>query len=649
VKALVIPNPRLYGIAAVLSATIVIGALGMPASAAAQPSPTADPDVYVTNGSTTASGATILNDGHIDIASLVEGGQLATKVKDTSIGSEAVWRETGRTVLQLLPESLTTVPADPAFAFLGDPGSPLWQVTQTQQDGLLWPGWSTEALPLSATSGGVSWTLGAVEGYPDDTGAPSTVGAFSLYESGTFGAPSVLLDSTDPARSTFVIPRNVHAHGAWSFTAEGVYCLSFGRTAQANDGTVMHDDFVLTMAVGNVPVRTIDPGRCFDRRPVVPPVPGDIPVPVPGDPTLPPVPVDPTVPAVPSVPTGPPVVAVPDNPALPGIVPPLTETPPVPPAADPEPAPASRSVAATQCVAGATILSSGHVDYASRIVNGKLESLIKDGTTQTAAWREPSGTVVWLKPSARVTLPVNYGAIGPAGSAVWQVPQTQNTDLVWLGWNSEELSAATTASPVSWTLNSVSGPGSLKVFLQGSFGEVKSVVFDNGGTHAIALGKHVHGNWAFSAEGVYRLSFTQSVTLAGGATSSDTETLTIAVGNVDPASAIAGAGAGCGAIGSAALGSSAAPAVDAAALAAVAAAAQAQAAAAAPTERERPSKPSARSVTPTAANATATVPGTESVQLLLLVLGGLLLVGAVGGGALWLRHTRSGTAAPAGE
>jgi len=659
-KVPVIPTSRLHGIAAVLSATILIGGLAIPGQVNARASVPAGSDVYVPNGSATASGATILNDGHIDIASLIEGGQLTTKVKDTSIGSEAVWREPGETVLQLLPESLTAVPADPAFAFLGAPGSPLWQVTQTQQDGLLWPGWSTEAVPLSATRGGVSWTLGAVEGYPDDTGAPSTVGEFSLYEAGTFGAPNVLFDSADSARSTFVIPRNVHAHGAWSFTAEGVYCLSFGRTAVASDGTVMHDDFVLTMAVGNVPVRTIDPARCFDRTPLLPPVPGDPSLPVPEDPTLPPVPADPSVPTIPadpavppaptapSVPVIPPAEAAPDDPAVPDVVPPVTETPPAPPAAGPEPVPASTSVAATQCVAGATILSSGHVDYASRIVDGKLESLIKDGTSQTTAWREPSATVVWLKPSARVTLPANYGAIGPAGSTVWQVPQTQNVDLVWLGWNSEELSPATTASPVSWTLDSVAGPGSLKVFLQGSFGEVKTVVFDNGGAHNIALGKHVHGNWAFSAEGVYRLTFTQTVTLAGGAVSTDTETLTVAVGNVDPKSAITGTGSGCGAISSSKLGSSAA-ATDAAAAAALAAAAQAQAAAAVPTERERPSTPSARTVTPAAAGSATTDADTGSVQVLLVVLGGLLLLGAAGGGALWLRHSRAGKAPASGE
>ena len=618
-------------IAAVIAGTLFVGSLG----ATADPAPVAAPgrdDIYVANASLTTSGATILNDGHVDIASLIEADALVTKVKDTSEGSQPVWREPEQTVLQLLPESKTVVPSDPAFGFLGEPGSPVWQVTQTQQDHLLWPGWSTEALAPSATSGGVAWTLTSVEGYPDATGSPSAVGDFALYELGTFGAATVLFDSTDPKRSSFTIPKNVHAHGTWSFTAEGAYCMSFARSAQSPSGAALSDDFVIAVAVGAVAVRAIDPAKCFSR-----------PEPDPSTPTVPEVPT-PETPGTPETPETPDIPETPDTPEAP-VVP---ETPPVPPAppVPPVPAPASTTVAASQCVAGATILSSGHVDYASRIVNGKLESLIKDGTTQTTAWREPSGTVVWLKPTSKVVLPPGYGAIGAAGTAVWQVPQTQNADLVWLGWNSEELSAAQVTGPVSWTLDSVSGPGAVKVYLQGSFGEVKEVVFDGGGTHSIALGKHVHGNWAFAAEGVYRLGFTQTVTLAGGARSSDTETLTVAVGAIDPRTAISRA-SGCGAI--AAGAPTPAAAADADVLAALAAAqAAAQAAAVVPDagERERPSKPGSRAAASVERPASSTTAAGGPVQILLFVLGGLLVLGAAGGAVLWSRGRGPAAAVP---
>ena len=45
---------------------------------------------------------------------------------------------------------------------------------------------------------------------------------------------------------------------------------------------------------------------------------------------------------------------------------------------------------------------------------------------------------------------------------------------------------------------------------------------------------HRHNYWAFSAEGVYRLTFEMSGTLASGQQVSDRQVLTVAVGNIDP-------------------------------------------------------------------------------------------------------------------
>jgi putative ABC transporter-associated repeat protein len=153
--------------------------------------------------------------------------------------------------------------------------------------------------------------------------------------------------------------------------------------------------------------------------------------------------------------------------------------------------------------------------------------------------------VLWLKPSARLTLPAGMGQIGRAGAPVWLIPQTQNPDLIWLGWSTEGLNSANAIGPVSWRLTKAEGPGQVSVYLSGAFGGVQEVVFP-GSAYDIDLGVHAHANWAFTAPGVYRLTMTQQVTLANGARSSDTETLTVAVGDVDPAAA-APEGAGCGA------------------------------------------------------------------------------------------------------
>ncbi len=80
-------------------------------------------DVYVQNGATNRAGATVLNDGHVDVASRLRAGTLDTVVKDTTASSKPTWRDLRGTVLQLLPESKATVPT--GYDFLGKAGSPV--------------------------------------------------------------------------------------------------------------------------------------------------------------------------------------------------------------------------------------------------------------------------------------------------------------------------------------------------------------------------------------------------------------------------------------------------------------------------------------------------------------------------------------------
>ena len=235
-----------------------------------------DADVFVPNESLTDSGAVILNDGHVDIASKVHGDTLETWVKDTtetstpryhplsgshSMDSDERDEETNNgngTVFQVLPQAETTVPDSPAYSFLGDPGDPVWQVTQTQQTDLdlLWPGWSTEEIPLDATQTGVKWTLDKATG----------PGKFSLAttDADQIGKVDVLFntgDGVDDADS-FEIAKNSHVHGTWSFTAQGSYCLGFTRSTTLADGTAASDAFTLAVAVGRVAVKKVDPSAC---------------------------------------------------------------------------------------------------------------------------------------------------------------------------------------------------------------------------------------------------------------------------------------------------------------------------------------------------------------------------------------------------
>ncbi|WP_374699907.1 choice-of-anchor M domain-containing protein [Microbacterium sp. B24] len=216
---------------------------------------------------------------------------------------------------------------------------------------------------------------------------------------------------------------------------------------------------------------------------------------------------------------------------------------------------------------------------------------------------------------------------------MWQVPQTQNPDLIWLGWNTEAVSRANAAGPVDWSLDGVAGPGRVTVYTSGVFGGVQNVVLDGAGSSSrIPLGVHAHANWAFSEEGVYRLRMTQTVTLASGERSSDTATLTIAVGDVDPAQAVSG-GSGCGVVSAAVLTSDDAEAARRAAEQATAEAAAAAAAASG-------SAGTARVVGPEAVRAPQTEAAASPVPVLLGVLGALLLAAGLGAGILAVRRRR---------
>ncbi|MGO1316687.1 MAG: TIGR03773 family transporter-associated surface protein [Cellulomonadaceae bacterium] len=617
--------------------------------------PEEDIEWEVPNGSNTKSGARIINDGHVDVASVLSGRTLDTKIKDDTTGTGSPdYLDPEKTVLQVTPFAQTTV-TSAAQGFIADVGDTVWQVNETPQDGLLWPGWSTERVPLNATTNGVNWKLNAVDG-------PGEVAVFAN------GAERVYFNTKDgiTAADQFEIPKNTHTHANWTFTAEGVYCMAWERSTTLTNGNRVMDSFVTAFAVGEVNVRDIDPAKCFTE-----------PAGKPGDDERGQSPTNLTdgnagevqvlggengftsgqlvtvqvgreyvgewvsmwigtewmgwayvgesgaaqarIPV--GVQPGGHRLAVMDRDgALIGwdslnIV--RAKTPGSGGTPAPDGRPAAQQVAAEQCVAGATILSAGHIDYSSRIVGGKLESLIGDDTSGTKVYREPSGTILWLKPESRK-------------GGVWQVPQTQNPNLIWLGWSTEALHRGNARGSVQWTIDSISGPGTLTVYTSGVFGGVQETVFANGGSKSIGLGVHAHANWDFSAEGIYRITSTQTITLANGQRSSDTETLTIAVGNVDPASAAAETGgSGCGVVSNAMLLDD----EDADKAAQAAAQAKAEAAKAA---RDR--LPGGESGTLGITNPFTALTDGDPVPLLLSILASLLSAGAVGSGVMWWRR-----------
>jgi surface-anchored protein len=125
----------------------------------------------------------------------------------------------------------------------------------------------------------------------------------------------------------------------------------------------------------------------------------------------------------------------------------------------------------------------------------------------------------------------------PEGNDVWILPQTQQSNLLFLGNSSETIPPGTFASyvesdprlpPVAapWiklSLEAVRGPGHFSVWNNDSFGNpivwaASSDGITGGDSLFIVSGSHVHFNWGFSARGQYEVDIRASAFLGPGMT-----------------------------------------------------------------------------------------------------------------------------------
>jgi surface-anchored protein len=117
---------------------------------------------------------------------------------------------------------------------------------------------------------------------------------------------------------------------------------------------------------------------------------------------------------------------------------------------------------------------------------------------------------------------------------VWILPQTQVSNIVWAGFNTEGVpSGALQGNSLNVRLVSVSGPADVSVYTTSSLGS-PTIWFDSGNglpdTRAIAINTHAHANWAFEAAGTYSVVFEATgTTAAGAAVSTGQKTYTFTV------------------------------------------------------------------------------------------------------------------------
>jgi surface-anchored protein len=213
--------------------------------------------------------------------------------------------------------------------------------------------------------------------------------------------------------------------------------------------------------------------------------------------------------------------------------------------------------AGQQVVSGDRVLDAGHVDVGPRFVDGEWTLLIHDDAakadaTAASVWRYPDETVLHVSDASVLQVPDDpayaFLPVEP-GEDVWVVPQTQNPDVVWVGWNTQDAAVMEAIDRgVTLALSGVQGPGDVVAYLQsGSFGEPEvlwdsTVIGDDTAevTNAIwvDVNTHTHANWVFSEPGAYLVQLTISADLITGETVTDTRELRFAIGDdssIDPA------------------------------------------------------------------------------------------------------------------
>lgn len=215
-----------------------------------------------------AGNVVVLNDGHVDAAApRFVDGKFRIQVKDSTTvgqtGGAIVWRDACKVVFHVVPAAKTQVPNDARYAFLGNPGADFWLIPQVQKAGVVWAGWSTEALSSTEVSGNISWKVTKTSG-PGDV---------ILYSTSTFGVPTVLFNLKTGQPDTLQLPRGTHTHANWTFNAQGVYRLTFAMTGKKPDGSSISDSRVYTFVVGSTDPKTVQPAACDGTAPSESPTP----------------------------------------------------------------------------------------------------------------------------------------------------------------------------------------------------------------------------------------------------------------------------------------------------------------------------------------------------------------------------------------
>lgn len=161
-----------------------------------------------------------------------------------------------------------------------------------------------------------------------------------------------------------------------------------------------------------------------------------------------------------------------------------------------------------------TVISSGHVDVGVLYEGGAWDLHVHKESPPEAEYA-PGDAVIQVGVKAQLAggvpnTPASVGFFGTAGSPLWILPKSQDSELPFLGVGAEEMSASDWNGALTLSLNEVNGPGHLFVWDVGAFGELQPKMNSRDGVTSadflsVEAGSHAHHFWAFSAPGDYEV------------------------------------------------------------------------------------------------------------------------------------------------
>lgn len=185
------------------------------------------------------------------------------------------------------------------------------------------------------------------------------------------------------------------------------------------------------------------------------------------------------------------------------------------------------------------VFDEGHIDIGPRYQDGKWSIQVHSGVSPSAEWRDPADAVLRVVDASKVAVPDDptYEFLHTsAGTKVAVIPQTQQSGVVWVGWNTQDPTAMEAMKDgVTMSLHGVQGPGDMVVYLQSGALGAPQVLWDSTAQMPqdlfVDTNSHTHANWVFTKPGVYLVDMEIRSTLRDGTTVTDTEPVRFAVGD----------------------------------------------------------------------------------------------------------------------